>query len=165
MTGVGDSNITPQPDQNGATPVTPTTPSTAPPADGSRITTAVPALTDPGFTASGTQGLRVRDVRVGEGTTATATSSVQVRYRGFLAATGTSFDNNVGTATPLTAVLGPVASRTVIQGFAEGIVGMKVGGIRDIDIPSDLGYGATGSGTSIPPNSRLVFEVQLVSVS
>ncbi len=162
-TGVGDTPIVPNPDQNGTTPVTPTPPTNpVPPADGSQITATLPLLTDPGFTAVGTQGLRVKDVRVGEGAVATSTSSVTVRYRGFLVSNGTSFDNNVGTSSPLSAVLGPTP--TVIQGFAQGVAGMKVGGIRDIDIPSELGYGAAGSGTSIPPNSRLVFEVQLVSV-
>ena len=163
-TGVGDSNITPTPDQNGSTPVTTSPPtSPVPPADGSQITATLPSLTDSAFTAVGTQGLRVKDVRVGEGTVATSTSSVTVRYRGFLASNGTSFDNNVGTSSPLSATLGPTP--TVIQGFAQGVAGMKVGGIRDIDIPSELGYGTTGSGSSIPPNSRLVFEVQLLSVS
>ncbi len=163
-TGAGNPLIGSNPDQNPPTspPVTPPV-SPVPPADGSSIVATIPSLTAPAFTAVGTQGLRVRDVRVGEGDTATANSSVTVRYRGFLTANGTSFDNNVGTGSPLPATLGPVP--TVIQGFAQGVAGMKVGGIRDIDIPAELGYGAAGAGASIPPNSRLLFQVQLLSVT
>jgi peptidylprolyl isomerase len=51
----------------------------------------------------------------------------------------------------------------VIRGWEEGLVGMRVGGRRQLIIPSRLGYGATGSGT-IPPNSILVFTIDLVSI-
>ena len=161
-TGQGNSNIGSNDDQNPPTspPVTPGTP--APSTDGSALATTLPNLSDSGFVSVGTQGLRQRDVRVGEGATATSTSRVTVRYRGFLASDGTSFDNNVGTGSPLSATLGPTP--TVIQGFAQGVTGMRVGGIREIFIPSALGYGSTGAGSSIPPNSDLVFAVQLVSV-
>lgn len=164
-TGVGGSQIGSNDDQNPPTspPVTPSPPVTAPPSDGSQLTRTIPNLADSGFVAVGSQGLRVRDVVVGSGDTATSTSRVQVRYIGFLESNGTSFDNNIGSGQPLSATLGPTP--TVIQGFAQGVAGMRVGGIRDIQIPAALGYGAAGAGASIPPNSNLVFEVQLLSVA
>lgn len=164
-TGVGGGVFDNNTDQNPPTspPVTPSPPVTAPPSDGSQLTRTIPSLTDPAFVSVGTQGLRVKDEVVGTGATATATSRVQVRYIGFLASNGTSFDNNIGSGQPLSATLGPTP--TVIQGFAQGVTGMRVGGIRTIFIPSALGYGSAGAGASIPPNSDLVFQVQLLSVS
>lgn len=168
--------ITPQPDQNppGSPPVVPAPPAppppvsppgTPPPSDGSQLATALPSLAAPDFRPVGTQGLRVQDVVAGTGATATATSSTTVRYRGFLASDGSSFDNNVGNGRdPLPVTIGPVPN--VIQGFAQGIVGMRVGGIRTIDIPPELGYANNPPpGSGIPPNARLVFQVQLLSVS
>lgn len=166
-TGQEDPLITPRPDQNPptGTPVTPINqPSNTPipPTDGSQLVTTLPSLTQPDFRFVGSEGLRVRDTRVGEGTTATATSRVAIRYRGFLADGGRVFDENFGDEDPLTGTLGPTP--TFIQGFAQGIVGMRIGGIRTIDIPSDLAYGEAGT-SGVPPNARLVFEVQLLSVS
>jgi hypothetical protein len=169
-TGDGNNSVlVPRPDQNPPTspPVSPTTPvspptTPVPPADGSSLTQTIPNVNSPSFTAVGTEGLRTQDVRVGEGALATSNSRVQVRYIGFLVSDGTSFDDNTGANDPLlTATLGPVP--TVIQGFAQGVTGMRVGGIRNIDIPSELGYGEQGT-TGIPPNARLLFQVQLVEV-
>ena len=63
-------------------------------------------------------------------------------------------------AQPLTSALSGL-----IKGWQEGVPGMKPGGIRQLVIPAALGYGAAGSGSSVPPNSDLVFEIKLISSS
>lgn len=100
------------------------------------------------------------DVRVGTGTQATTGSRVTVNYAGYLySATaaenkGTRFD--AGTL-PFTVGTG------VIAGFSQGVVGMRVGGLRRVIIPPSLGYGSQANG-SIPANSTLVFDIELVAV-
>ena len=100
------------------------------------------------------------DVRVGTGTQATTGSRVTVNYAGYLySATaaenkGTRFD--AGTL-PFTVGTG------VIAGFSQGVVGMRVGGLRRVIIPPSLGYGSEANG-SIPANSTLVFDIELTTV-
>ncbi len=100
------------------------------------------------------------DVRVGTGTQATTGSRVTVNYAGYLySATaaenkGTRFD--AGTL-PFTVGTG------VITGFSQGVVGMRVGGLRRVIIPPSLGYGSQANG-SIPANSTLVFDIELTTV-
>ena len=112
--------------------------------------------------------LRVIDTLVGTGETAVAGNKLTVNYTGYLFdglslnVRGQKFDTSIGTGkTPFTFTLG---AGQVIQGWEQGLVGMKVGGQRMLIIPPDLGYGATGAGTSIPPNATLVFDVALVSI-
>ena len=57
-----------------------------------------------------------------------------------------------------------IGKHDVIKGFEEGVLGMKVGGRRKLRVPPDLRYGATGSSIEVPPNSTLVFDVELVSI-
>jgi FKBP-type peptidyl-prolyl cis-trans isomerase FkpA len=102
---------------------------------------------------------------VGAGAEATAGKAVKVHYTGWLYNTtvanfkGAEFDSSVGKAPyPYT-----VGSANVIAGFDQGVTGMKVGGKRTVFIPSNLGYGADGS-RYIPPNSGLVFDLELVEV-
>jgi FKBP-type peptidyl-prolyl cis-trans isomerase FkpA len=104
----------------------------------------------------------------GTGTTAATGNRVQVHYTGWLySATaannkGTQFDTSVGTGkAPIEFVVG---ATNIIPGFSQGVNGMKVGGKRTVIIPSSLGYGAAGSGGAIPPNSDLVFDLELVKV-
>lgn len=105
-------------------------------------------------------GLYIRDLVVGTGTTAVAGAIMNVHYTGALPG-GFVFDSNVaGEDPPFKFVLG---SGDVIRGWEEGLVGMRVGGRRQLIIPSRLGYGASGNGV-IPPNSILVFTVELVSI-
>ncbi len=110
--------------------------------------------------------LRVMDTVIGTGAVATAGKKLTVNYNGYLfdglalSLRGQKFDSSVG-KTPFTFTLGV---GQVIQGWDQGLVGMKVGGQRMLVIPADLAYGATGAGTSIPPNAALVFDVALVSV-
>lgn len=102
--------------------------------------------------------LYIQDLVVGTGAVATSGKSLQVTYTGWLA-NGTQFDSNVGKAA-FTFTLG---AHAVIDGWDLGIVGMKVGGKRRLVIGSALAYGPGGNGPAIPPNSTLVFDVQLLS--
>ena len=94
-------------------------------------------------------GLYYRDITLGTGATIVAGTALNVKYSGALA-NGTVFDS--GTY-PFT------IPGQVIQGWNEGLLGMKIGGSRQLIIPPSLGYGANGS-RSIPPNAVLVFTVQ-----
>jgi len=105
-------------------------------------------------------GLYYQDTEVGHGATAISGRVVGVLYRGWLP-DGTMFDERQNPSDPLRFRLGV---GIVIQGWDEGLVGMRVGGTRRLVIPSNLGYGSRPSGI-IPPNSVLVFDVHLVSVT
>ena len=99
--------------------------------------------------------LYVQDLVVGTGTEAINNKTIGMTYTGWLV-NGTKFDSNVGGAL-FSFALG---TREVIDGWDQGILGMKVGGKRRLVIGSTLGYGSRGSGP-IPPNATLVFDVEL----
>ena len=103
--------------------------------------------------------LLTKDIVVGDGETAGTSGDVTVQYLGLLYADGTEFDSSWKRGQPATFPL-----TGVIPGFAQGITGMKVGGRREIVIPSALGYGAAGSPPTIPANADLIFVVDLVSL-
>lgn len=103
-------------------------------------------------------GLYYRDLTVGSGTVAAPGMSVTAHYSGALTS-GTVFDDNAPPDAPLSFVLGV---GRVIPGWDEGVVGMRVGGRRQLIVPPSLGYGAASS-SAIPANSILVFTVQLAS--
>jgi len=105
-------------------------------------------------------GLYYRDVVVGNGATAIAGHLIGMHYSGALA-NGTIFDANGTNATPFSFTLG---QGQVIAGWDEGIVGMQVGGTRQLIIPPSLGYGPSGNGP-IPGNAVLVFTVIMVSTN
>lgn len=106
--------------------------------------------------------LTVTDLTVGTGAAAVENASVTVHYTGWLM-DGTKFDSSLDRNTPFTFTLG--AGR-VISGWDKGVEGMKVGGKRELIIPSDMAYGERGAGAGlIPPNATLKFEVELVSVA
>ena len=102
------------------------------------------------------------DVRVGTGAEANTGRVVTVNYAGYLYSStapenkGARFD--AGTLPNLTVGVG------VIPGFSQGLIGMRVGGIRRVIIPPSLAYGAQGRAPSIPGNATLVFDLELVSV-
>jgi FKBP-type peptidyl-prolyl cis-trans isomerase len=104
-------------------------------------------------------GLYVQDLQVGTGTEATRGRSATVHYEGWLP-DGTLFDSSRYRQKTFAFTLGVGA---VIAGWDEGVAGMKVGGKRKLVIPSKLGYGEQDNGT-IPPNSVLIFDVELISV-
>jgi FKBP-type peptidyl-prolyl cis-trans isomerase len=99
-------------------------------------------------------GLYYRDLVVGTGATAAADDHVNVAYTGWLS-NGSQFDTGT-----YDFVLG---ARAAIDGFDEGVTGMKVGGKRKLVLPPELGYGKEKNGP-IPGNSTLVFEVELLEI-
>lgn len=105
-------------------------------------------------------GLYVEDLREGEGAEAAAGNRVAVHYTGWLP-DGTQFDSSRDSPEPFQFTLG---AGQVIQGWDEGVAGMREGGERRLVVPPDLAYGSQGAGGVIPPNSPLVFEVELVEV-
>lgn len=105
-------------------------------------------------------GLKYEDLQEGTGTEAKAGDTVSVHYTGWLT-DGTKFDSSHDRASPFSFKLG--AGR-VIKGWDEGVAGMKIGGKRKLTIPPQLGYGARGAGSDIPPNAELIFEVELLKV-
>jgi FKBP-type peptidyl-prolyl cis-trans isomerase FkpA len=105
-------------------------------------------------------GLVVEDLSVGAGDLASAGQRVSVHYTGWLT-DGTKFDSSKDRGDPF---VFPLGGRRVIAGWDEGVQGMRVGGVRKLTIPPQLGYGARGAGGVIPPNATLVFEVELLGV-
>lgn len=105
-------------------------------------------------------GLKIEDIKVGDGAEAKTGNTVSVNYVGTLT-NGTKFDSSYDRGTPFNFTLG---QGQVIQGWEKGILGMKVGGKRKLTIPPLLAYGEKGAGNVIPPNSTLVFEVELLEV-
>jgi FKBP-type peptidyl-prolyl cis-trans isomerase FkpA len=111
----------------------------------------------PNTTAS---GLQYWDIVVGTGATAVAGNTVKVHYTGFLT-NGKKFDSSHDRDEPFSF---PLGAGQVIKGWDEGVAGMKVGGKRQLRIPPELGYGASGAGGAIPPNATLIFDVELLEV-
>jgi len=103
--------------------------------------------------------LYIQDLVVGTGTEATNGRILRLTYTGWLK-NGTQFDSNVGSDTLLVFTLG---NHGVITGMEQGVAGMRVGGQRLLVIGSNLAYGPAGLG-KIPPNTTLVFKVELVSI-
>ena len=104
-------------------------------------------------------GLQYRDDKVGDGQEAKAGDHVSVHYTGTLT-DGKKFDSSRDRGQPFQFALG---AGQVIRGWDEGVAGMKVGGRRTLVIPPGLGYGARPVGP-IPPNSTLVFDVELIRI-
>lgn len=107
-----------------------------------------------------TTELIIEDTHVGDGAEATAGKEVTVHYTGWLT-DGSKFDSSKDRFQPFTF---PLGAGHVIKGWDQGVVGMKVGGVRKLTIPPEMGYGARGAGGVIPPNAVLVFEVELLQV-
>lgn len=105
-------------------------------------------------------GLKYTDTKVGTGAEAKAGQTATVHYTGWLT-DGKKFDSSKDRGQPFSF---PLGGGRVIKGWDEGVQGMKVGGVRRLTIPPQLGYGPSGAGGVIPPNATLVFEVELLDV-
>jgi len=125
----------------------------------------VPAAEEPAPSTAGTPTadvteLKIEEIKVGTGAEAKPGDTVSVHYTGWLT-DGTQFDSSKNSGQPFEFQLG---QGMVIKGWDVGVAGMKVGGIRKLTIPADMGYGEQGAGGVIPPGATLVFEVELLAV-
>jgi FKBP-type peptidyl-prolyl cis-trans isomerase len=158
LTGCGSSSKAPgvqTAPSSGATEAAVTTTAKPPAAISKKPTVTVP--TGPAPTK-----LVTKDLVTGTGQTAKAGDTVTVNYVGVLYKNGKEFDSSWSRNQPFTTAL---SNGSVIPGWVQGIPGMKVGGRRELVIPASLAYGKQGSPPTIPPNSPLVFVVDLLSVS
>jgi len=101
------------------------------------------------------------DLRAGKGARAKSGDAVRVHYVGTLQ-DGTKFDSSRDRNEPFEFTLG---EGRVIAGWDQGVVGMRVGGLRKLIVPPALGYGAGGMGDKIPPNATLIFTIELLALS
>lgn len=104
--------------------------------------------------------LIIEDITIGTGAEVKKGDQILIHYLGTLE-DGTKFDSSYDRDQPFDTQIGV---GMLIQGWDQGIPGMKVGGKRKLTIPSELGYGARGAGALIPPNSTLIFEVELIDI-
>ena len=105
-------------------------------------------------------GLQIKDVVIGYGKEAHEGDIVAAHYVGTLE-DGTKFDSSYDRGEPFAF---PLGGGMVIKGWDLGLVGMKVGGKRKLIIPSELGYGSRGAGATIPPDTTLYFDIEMMAV-
>lgn len=103
--------------------------------------------------------LQITDTVVGDGDEVPVGATITAHYTGALCADGTIFQSSHDFGDPATFGL-----NQVIAGWTKGVPGMKVGGTRRLVIPSGMAYGAARAASNIPPNSDLVFDIELVAV-
>jgi FKBP-type peptidyl-prolyl cis-trans isomerase FkpA len=127
---------------------------------------STPQPTAAGQSITTMDGLIIKDDTIGTGTVAAFGNAVTVNYTGKLD-NGTVFDSSLNPGrTPFSFVIGStIPGQAVIQGWNEGVQGMKVGGTRELTVPPALGYGAGGAGSTIPPNATLHFTITLLGVT
>jgi len=115
------------------------------------------------FTPLGKKGkveaLEIIDIVVGDGEEVPADATITAHYTGALCTDGTIFESSKDSGRPATFGL-----NQVIDGWTQGVPGMKVGGTRRLIIPSELAYGQRRASSTIGPNSDLVFDIELVAV-
>ena len=105
-------------------------------------------------------GLQIEEIKLGDGESAAAGQFVSVHYTGWLT-DGTKFDSSKDRNESFDF---PLGQRNVIAGWDEGVQGMRVGGVRKLTIPPQLGYGARGAGGVIPADATVVFGVEVVGI-
>lgn len=104
--------------------------------------------------------LEIIDVQAGDGDIVPEGATITAHYTGALCKDGTIFQSSHDFGDPITFGLDQV-----IKGWTEGVPGMKVGGIRRLVIPSAKAYGSVRAAANIPPNSDLVFDIELVAIA
>lgn len=110
-------------------------------------------------TAPQTTGLKIEDIKEGTGSAVKSGDTIVIHYKGTLT-DGTKFDSSYDRGQPFETTIGV---GQVIEGWDKGIIGLKVGGKRKLTIPPSMAYGAQQVG-NIPPNSTLIFEVELLEI-
>jgi FKBP-type peptidyl-prolyl cis-trans isomerase FkpA len=131
------------------------------------LSLVVAALTFTSYANAASEELTKIDVHIGKGEDVVAGKTVNVHYTGWLFDKtapnnkGEKFDSSRDRPGHFTF---PLGSGRVIKGWDEGVQGMKVGGQRTLIIPSSMGYGSRGAGGVIPPNAKLIFDVELMGV-
>jgi peptidylprolyl isomerase len=123
------------------------------------MTLSKPTVSQP--TGDAPTDLEIVDITVGDGEEARAGQTVVVHYVGVSFSTGKEFDSSWSRNSPFDFRLG---AGHVIQGWDKGVAGMRVGGRRQLTIPSRLAYGDRGAGGVIKPGEHLVFVVDLIGV-
>ncbi len=111
------------------------------------------------YTVTGS-GLKYYDFEVGDGPEARKSQMVEIHYTGWLT-DGVKFDSSLDYGNPMQI---PIGVGGVLPGMDEGIMGMRVGGVRQLIIPPELAYGEEGAEGFIPPNAALIFEIELLDV-
>ena len=122
------------------------------PLEGTKLANFVPIATVP--------ELQIIDVMEGTGDTVPENATITAHYTGALCKDGTIFQSSHDFGKPVTFGL-----NQVIAGWTKGVPGMKVGGVRRLIIPSAMAYGSVRAAANIPPNSDLVFDIELVSMN
>jgi peptidylprolyl isomerase len=126
------------------------------------VTAALPAAAQPVITTN--SGLKIIEVKVGTGPTPQPGQICVMHYTGWLyenGQRGKKFDSSLDRGMPFQF---PIGNGKVIPGWEEGVATMRVGGKRTLIIPSDLAYGVNGVPGAIPPNSTLIFDVELLDI-
>lgn len=121
------------------------------PLEGTKMANFTPVSTVP--------ELQVIDITEGTGDVVPANATITAHYTGALCKDGTIFQSSHDFGKPITFGL-----NQVIAGWSKGVPGMKVGGVRRLIIPSAMAYGSVRAAANIPPNSDLVFDIELVSL-
>ncbi|WP_263143763.1 FKBP-type peptidyl-prolyl cis-trans isomerase [Pseudomonas sp. RIT-PI-AD] len=104
--------------------------------------------------------LQIEDIRLGDGKEAVKGALITTQYRGFLE-DGRVFDASYDRGKPFQCVIG---TGRVIKGWDQGLMGMRVGGLRKLFVPAHLAYGERRMGALIEPHSNLIFEIELLEV-
>jgi FKBP-type peptidyl-prolyl cis-trans isomerase len=114
---------------------------------------SIPAV----FNTGDVTKLSENDLKIGDGEVVTADTEYNAYYIGWNPK-GVVFDQSISDG----ALKAPIAGGNLITGWNEGVIGMKIGGVRELSIPSDKAYGETGSGDNIPPNTPIKFIVMII---